>query len=249
MNIARSADDTEIAYDRSGTGPPLVLVVGAFCDRSSKRSLADGLAADFTVYTYDRRGRGDSGGDGAHPVEREVEDLAAVIAAADGEAFVFGDSSGGALALEAAAAGAAVRRLAVYDVPYTAGPTSKLADHLDDLVSQGRPGDAAEAFLTMMGTPAGAIAGMKAGPHWAHMEAFAPTLAQDVRLCNDGRVPTERLRAIAAPVLALAGSPWAKDAAAAIATAVPDARTRVLEGQGHAVSDEALIPVLVDFFG
>jgi pimeloyl-ACP methyl ester carboxylesterase len=250
MNQVRSEDGASIAFDRSGDGPPLVVVAGAFCDRNSKKSLAAGLGAAFTVYEYDRRGRGDSGGSCADAVEREVEDLAAVIDAAGGEAFVFGDSSGGALAIEAAAAGVAVRKLAVYEVPYTAGPTSEFADHLDELVSEGRPGDAAEAFLTLMGTPPGAIAGMKAGPYWPHMEACAPTLAQDVRLCNDGKVPTERLQGIRAPVLALAGgaSPWAGDVAGAIAAAAPHARAGVLEGQGHAAADDVLIPVLVDFF-
>jgi pimeloyl-ACP methyl ester carboxylesterase len=250
MNTARSQDGTSIAYDAVGDGPPLVVVVGAFCDRNSKASLAAGLSTAFTVHQYDRRGRGDSDGDPGDAIEREVEDLAAVIDAAGGEAFVFGDSSGGALAIEAAAAGVGIRKLAVYEVPFTDGPTSALAEHLDELVRDGRPGEAAEAFLTLMGAPPGAIAGMKAGPYWSHMEAFAPTLAQEVRLCNEGRVPSERLQQIGAPVLALAGgeSPWARTAADEIAAAAPGAHAQVLEGQGHAVADEALIPVLVDFF-
>ena len=249
-NRARSQDGTAIAFDRSGDGPPLVLVVGAFCDRTSKKSLTAALSPRFTVYEYDRRGRGDSGGGRVHTVAQEVDDLAAVIDAAGGEAFVFGDSSGGALAIEAAAAGVPVRELAVYEVPYTDGPTLAVADELAGLVAAGRPGEAAERFLALMGTPPAAIAQMKAGPYWRRMEGFAPTLADDVRLCNDGHVPADRLAKISVPLLAVAGgaSPWAAPVAAAIAAAAPHGRQRVLEGEGHAVADDALAGVLTEFF-
>ena len=126
MEKVQSADGTTIAYDRRGEGPALVMVPGAFCDRKSFRSLAACLEPDFTVYLYDRRGRGDSSDAGAYAVEREVEDLEAVVSAAGGAACVFGHSSGAALALEAAAAGVDIRRLAAYEPPYAGegGPTA-----------------------------------------------------------------------------------------------------------------------------
>src|SRR6266853_2457474 len=123
MNRVQSADGTVIAFDQSGRGPAMILVVGAFSDRSSTKTLALQLGSQFTVYEYDRRGRGDSGDTAAYSIEREVDDLAAVAAAAGGPPFVFGHSSGGALALEAAARGVPVRRLAIHEPPYTKGPS------------------------------------------------------------------------------------------------------------------------------
>jgi pimeloyl-ACP methyl ester carboxylesterase len=252
MDTVQSADGTTIAFDRTGTGPALVLVVGAFCDRSATKSLASGLGPAFTAYEYDRRGRGDSGEAGPYSIQREVEDLAAVIDAAGGSAFAFGHSSGGALVLEAAARGVPIRRLAVYEPPYTDGPSTEFAARLAELAATGRGSDAAEAFLGLMGTPAGVLQQMKAGPYWAHMEAFAPTLAYDVRLCNDGTAPVDRLAKISAPTLALTGgaSPaWAQAGAHTIAAAVPGGQALVLDGQGHGVADDVLIPVLTEFFG
>jgi pimeloyl-ACP methyl ester carboxylesterase len=253
METVHSADGTVIAFDRSGEGPALVLVVGAFSDRTSTKTLASGLASRFTVYEYDRRGRGDSGDTAPYAVEREVEDLAAIVEATGRSPHVFGHSSGGAIALEAGASGVAVRALCVYEPPYagTDGPTFALADQLAELIASGREDEAVERFLTLMGTPADVLEQMKAGPQWDHMRSFAPTLSNEVRLCNDGSVPTERLGKVAVPTLALAGGaspPWAREVAAAVAAAVPDGRDRVLEGQGHGVADDVIIPVLAEFF-
>lgn len=250
MNSVVSKDGTAIAYDRSGEGPPLVVVVGAFSDRTSKKSLTGGLSGRFTVYEYDRRGRGDSDTSDDTTIEREVEDLAAVIGEAGGEPFVFGDSSGGALAIEAAVAGVAARKIAVYEVPYTPGPTLAVADSLERLVEEGQHGEAAAQFLSLMGVPPDGLVQMRSAPHWSHVEAFAGTLPTEVRLCNDGAVPADRLARLTAPLLALAGDqgPWAAGVAEAIAAAAPNGRARVLAGQGHAVADDALIPVLEEFF-
>lgn len=251
MERIRSTDGTELAFERSGDGPPLVLVVGAFNDRSSMSSLATGLEVAFTVFRYDRRGRGDSGNTLPYAVEREVEDLAAVIAATGEPAFVFGHSSGAALAIETAASGAPIRSLALYEPPYTRGPSTAFAEHLENLVSEGRASEVAAAFLELVGTPPAVVAQMQGAPYWAHMEAFAPTLSYDIRLSNGGAPPLERLARVPAPVLALAGadSPaWAQEGARAIAAAVPGGQARVLQGQSHNVADDALIPVLKEFF-
>jgi pimeloyl-ACP methyl ester carboxylesterase len=251
MQLIRSADGTDIALDRSGDGPPLVLVGGAFQDRSSMATVASGLRDTFTVYEYDRRGRGDSGITHPYAVEREVEDLAAVIAAAGEPAFVFGQSSGGALALEAAARAVRMRALVVNEPPYPVGPSHDFADHLDGLVDSGHAAEATAAFLELSGTPPAAMAELRAGPRWAHMQAFAPTLSHEVRLCNGGEVPIDRLAAVSVPTLVLAGeaSPaWAREGARAIAEHVPSCQSHVLAGQGHKIADDVLVSVLMGFF-
>jgi pimeloyl-ACP methyl ester carboxylesterase len=252
MQLVRSADGTDIAFDCSGgDGPPVILVGGAFQDRYSMKVVATGLQDAFTVYKYDRRGRGDSGNTRPYAVEREVEDLAAVIEAAGEPAFVFGQSSGGALALEAAARAVPIRALVVNEPPYTDGPTSEFADDLDELVERGRRAEATAAFLELIGTPPTAVAELKAGPSWAHMQAFAPTLSHEIRLCNNGEVPTDRLADVPAPTLALAGetSPaWAHEAARAIAEQVRSGEAQVLAGQGHRIADDVLISVLSGSF-
>lgn len=251
METVQSLDGTTIAFDRSGRGPALVLVVGAFCDRSSTESLAAGLDPRYTVYEYDRRGRGDSNEKGPYSIEREVEDLAALVEAAGGSAFVFGHSSGAALALEAAARGIRMEGLVAYEPPYVEGATTELAARLTELVASGRRAEVTERFLALVGTPPEALAHIAAGPGWEHMQSFANTLPYEIALCNDGSAPLDRLARITTPTLALAGgmSPdWARDAARVIAATVPGAESRVLEGQDHGVADEVLIPVLTEFF-
>jgi pimeloyl-ACP methyl ester carboxylesterase len=251
MERTESADGTKIAFDVTGQGPALVLVVGAFCDRTSTKNLAAGLSPAFRVYEYDRRGRGDSGDTHPYAVEREVDDLAAVIAAASGSAFVFGHSSGGSIALEAAAAGVPIRRLAVYEPPYAAGVSDRLAAELAELAATGRSSEVAERFLALTGAPREAVEHMKAAPHWPYMESFATTLPYDLLLGNDGTVPVDRLGGIAVPTLALAGGEsggWAREGARVIARAVPGGQDRILPGQGHGPTDDVVIPVLTEFF-
>jgi pimeloyl-ACP methyl ester carboxylesterase len=244
MQRVRSKDGTMIAMDRSGRGPALVLITGACTDRSSTKALASGLAERYTVYEFDRRGRGDSDQAGPYAIEREVEDLAAVIDAAGGSAYGFGHSSGGALALEAAARGVPLRAVVVYEPPFTTGPNDDLADELDQLAGAGRNSEACARFLALF-TPQPVIDRMKTGLYWAHMTADAPTLAHEVRLSNNGTVPTDRLAKITVPVLALAGrdSPaWAREVADALAKAVPNSQSRVLADQPHGVADAGADP-------
>jgi pimeloyl-ACP methyl ester carboxylesterase len=202
------------------------------------------------VYEYDRRGRGDSDEGGAYAIEREIEDLAAVIDAAGGSAYGFGHSSGGALALEAAGRGVPLRAVVAYEPPYTTGPNDELADQLAGLAASGHNSEASERFLAVF-TPRPVIEQMKAGPYWPHMTAYAPTLPHEIRLSNNGSIPTERLQKITIPVIALAGGDsvaWAREVADALADIIPGGQSRVLAGQAHGVADEVLIPLLEEFF-
>jgi pimeloyl-ACP methyl ester carboxylesterase len=250
-----SRDGTPIAVQRSGSGPVLVLVVGAFCDRTSTAGLARLLAPAFTVVEYDRRGRGDSGrGEGDDPA-REVEDLAAVVQAAGGSAALYGHSSGGALALEAAAAGLPVTRLAVYEPPYDVDPDGTapaLRDAVRQRLAAGDPDGAAVRFLEVTGMSPEALAGMRAGPWWPRVRALAPALVHDLALIGSARIPAERFAAIGCPTLVLSGGPdpsAPSPTGVAVAGAVPGARHRVVAGQGHAVEATAVAPVLRDWFG
>jgi Alpha/beta hydrolase family/Domain of unknown function (DUF4287) len=226
-----SRDGTRIAFERSGDGPPLVLVDGALCFRAfgPTGALAELLAPRFTVYRYDRRGRGDSGDTQPYAVAREVEDLAAVIAAAGGSAHVFGMSSGAVLALEAAASGLPIGRLALYEPPLSAdGPDpGDFGARLRQLVSEGRRGDAVEHFLTSAGVPEQAVAGMRADATWPLFESVAPTLVYDDAVLGDGTVPRERAVTLTMPALVAAGadSPeFFRRAAAGTPAATPGAQ-------------------------
>jgi pimeloyl-ACP methyl ester carboxylesterase len=251
--VIESADGTGIAVDQSGSGPRLVIVLGAFCDRSTSKPLAALLSPTYTVYAYDRRGRGDSGNGLPLSIKGEVEDLAAVVAAAGHSPFVYGHSSGGALALEAAARGVEMRRLAVYEPPYTGDdhPGAEFGQRLDKLVAAGRRDQAAEQWLAMAGTPPSIIESIKRSPGWAHRQALAHTLSQDLRLANNGRVPIERLKRINAPVLALAGeaSPsWAASTTATLAGTLPHASEHIVDGQRHVPADRVVAAILESFF-
>jgi pimeloyl-ACP methyl ester carboxylesterase len=255
MQTVTSPDGTPIAIERfSDTGPALLKIGGAFCDRSFAAPLTQALSDRFSVYGYDRRGRGDSGpGASAWSVARELEDVDGVLdAIAAGEPVaVYGHSSGAAVALEAAAAGAAIDRLVVYEPPYTGtnGSTLQRAAELQALVDAGRLDDAAARFLTSTGMPAEQVEQMRHWDGWPGMVARAGTLAYEIGSCNDGVVPVQRLRAIRGPVLAIAGgaSPaWAADAAATIADAAPDGRAEIVPGQDHNPAAEVLVPLLTE---
>ena len=250
---ATSKDGTAIAYDRAGDGPAVVLVGGGLDDGAENAPLAAELAARFDVINYARRGRGGSGDTPPYAVEREIEDLDALIAAAGGSAHVLGVSSGGALALEAAAAGSAIDRLAVYDVPYPIGRTEEWRRYREQLaaaLAEARRGDALELFMRLAGSSEEGIAGARASDLWPGLEALAPTLAYDAACLGDGRPPAERLAAIARPTLVLTGGgdDFFGPAADAVAAAVPGADRATLGDQGHVADPKALAPVLTRFF-
>jgi len=256
MESVTSKDGTLIAFDRLGEGPAVVLVTGGSVDRSSNAPLAELLTDKATVFNYDRRGRGPSGDTPPYAVKREVEDLEAVIEAAGGSAFVFGSSSGAALALEAAADGLPISKLALWEPPYINDPAlrppSDTARTFEMLVSEGRRGDAVEFFMAkVVGMPAEFVEQAKTQPWWAWSESLAHTLAYDATIMGDYSLPLDRAALIEAPTLLMAGGasfPFMHETGRALATVIPNGEVRTLEGQTHDVAPEVLAPVLKEFF-
>ncbi|GAA1970061.1 alpha/beta hydrolase [Amycolatopsis minnesotensis] len=255
----RSADGSEIAFARSGRGPAVILIGGAFNDRSTTTALADGLAEEFTTYRYDRRGRGDSEDRASKvAVAREVEDIAALIEHAGGEAALFGHSSGAVLALEATAAGLAVSAVVAYEPPYSVGPVADervaSAERVVELAEAGDSDGAAAEFLRMTGAPAEVVDGMRADANtWAYLTAQAHTLPYDIAVCGSG-LPADRLGTIGVPVLVIDGGDSEealRAGARAAADAVPGARYRTLPGEDHGILRDpaALVPVVAGFLG
>jgi pimeloyl-ACP methyl ester carboxylesterase len=262
MSTVISEDGTRIAYERSGDGPVVVLVAGAFGSRSfgSNAAIASLLAPRFAVVHFDRRGRGESGDGHPYAVEREIEDLAAVIDAAGGSAAVFGTSSGGNLALEAAAGGLPITGLALWEPNFIVnGARPPLppdyVDHLNDLVGADRRGDAVEYFMTAaVGMPAEFVAPMRELPMWPALEGAAHTLAYDGAVVagnmRGDRPSPEQWSRVTMPTLVIDGgtTPWLSDGADALAAVLPNARRRTLTGQQHDIDPAALAPVLSEFF-
>jgi pimeloyl-ACP methyl ester carboxylesterase len=263
MEQVTSKDGTKIAFDRSGEGPPIILVGGALNTRSfgPNGSLVPLLARHFTVFNYDRRGKGDSGDTQPWAVEREIEDIEALIEASGGSAYVYGISSGAAIALEAASRGLAIEKLALYEAPFIVDDShSPLADdylaRLEGLVAQGRRSDAIRLFMREgVGLPAVFVALMRFMPAWSKLRAVAHTLPYDAAIVYDYQkgqpLPTDLWASATMPTLAAAGgkSPdWMRHAMRELADVLPNARHHTLEGQTHIVKAEILAPVLVEFF-
>jgi pimeloyl-ACP methyl ester carboxylesterase len=249
MPTVTSADGTAIGYESTGTGPALVLIDGSCCFRAAgpMRPLAGQLQEHFTVYLYDRRGRGESGDTAPYAVERELEDLRAVIGAAGGSASVYTMSSGGAIGLAAAAQGSGITALAVYEPPYV-GVTPGYTEELTGLLAAGRHADAVTLFQTLVGMPPEAIAGFRASPGFKVLEGIAPTLAYDDAVLQPGHLRPEVAAAVTVPTTVIAGgaSPqFLQDAARNTAAAIPGARFEVLPGQTHGVDPDALAPLLI----
>ena len=253
-----SADGTLIAFDRLGQGPAVVVVGGIFCDRQTTQVLAEQLAQRFTVINYDRRGRGDSGDTAPYAVEREVEDLGALIAEAGGAASVYGHSSGAGLALNAASSGLPMRRLVLHEPPY--GPEDEeskrsareLAENVRAAIAEDRRADAIKLFFTASGMPPEMAEGASSDPK---MLALAPTMPYDFEVMGDinrgGTIPEDLVRAISIPTLVIAGgaSPdFFRDTAAQIAEILPNGKQTVLEGQDHGAPADVVAPVVAEFF-
>ena len=250
MGTVTSRDGTRIAFDESGEGPALILVVGAFNDRATGASLAQSLEPRFTVFYYDRRGRGESGDTAPYALEREIEDLEALITQAGGSACVFGYSSGAILALRAAAHGLALSQLALYDPPPTGAKAGELAPQLTELIAAGRRGDAVELFQTeAVGIPAAVVAQMRHAPFRPALEKMAHTLVYESTIL--GSLPEGLLASVRVPTLVIDGEEshvMLRQAAQSVADALPNGRYRTLKGQGHDIVPAVVGPVLEEFF-
>jgi pimeloyl-ACP methyl ester carboxylesterase len=259
-----SKDGTSIAYDQAGKGPALILVDGAFGMRTfgPNGPLVPLLADKFTVYTYDRRGRGDSGDTKPYAVEREIEDLAAVIEAAGGTAMLYGISSGAGLVLEAVNAGLPATKIALYEAPFITDNSRKpvpesFPAHLQELVKAGKNGEVVKEFMTKgVAVPGFVVTMMRFMPAWPKLKAIAPTAVYDMTIVNphqqcqpfrQGEWPNLKI-----PALVISGgkSPaWMQNGMKSLANFLPNATHRTLEGQTHIVKPEVLAPVLKEFFG
>jgi pimeloyl-ACP methyl ester carboxylesterase len=262
MPMTRSADGTLIAFDEIGQGPALLLVDGALCHRGfgPMKELAGLLSKHFTVYIYDRRGRGESSDTAPWALEREVEDIMALLAAAGGSASVMGLSSGAALALEAARSGAPIRRLALYEAPFVVDDTNPpLPDdylpRLKAFVAGNQRGAAVKQFMRLVGVPRLMLGIMPLMPMWKKLTAVAPTLVYDISIVEPyqkGRpLPADRWGGMSVPTLVMDGgkSPeWMRNGMHALASAIPGARYETLPGQNHMVKARVLAPVLAQFF-
>jgi pimeloyl-ACP methyl ester carboxylesterase len=258
MSVVRSTDGTTIAYERRGSGAPLIVVDGALCSRAFGPSpkLAPLLARHFTVFTYDRRGRGQSGDAAHYSPAREVDDIGALIQEAGGSATLLGLSSGGALALDAAASGLSVSNVIAYEPPYVDinGQNGGAAhEHeLKRLLGAGSRGDALKYFMKdMVGAPAAMVVMMRMMPWiWRKLEAVAHTLPYDAAVMTEFKIPRSRFASIDRPTLVMNGSKTdarLRDAARTLANIVPGAQYRELKGQTHNVKPEILVSAVVEF--
>ena len=264
MSRVRSKDGTSIDYDRQGSGPAVVLVGGGLADRSENAPLAEELARYFTVYNYDRRGRGLSGDTLPYALDREIEDLYALITEAGSPVHLYGVSSGGALVLEAATAGLPVDRLGIYEVPYFLSDEAvkqwhEYVENLGALLAQGRRGDALALFMRLAGSTEEDIASARGSTEWAASEGLVHTLLYDAACMGDGRPPVERFAKISRPTLVATGAGmdphmqqlepgFFDEAADALAASLPHAERKVVPINSHVADPLVVGPILREFF-
>jgi hypothetical protein len=254
-----SADGTSIAYEVFGAGPLLIAVCGATCDRALMRSTAQALGRHFTTVNYDRRGRGDSGDTLPYAVDREIEDIAALIDRIGGPAHLYGHSSGAGLVLHAVAAGLPVDQFVLHDPPYSPDDESsrdgarRYGQTIRSLLAQDRRADALETFCRLTGMPEEVIDGMRGSHRWAELTALAPTLAYDSAVMGDlesgGAVPEDVVVRVPRPGLVLVGGaspPFMMEVGRRLAHLLPEGRLHVVEGHGHVVPPDVLAPVVAE---
>jgi pimeloyl-ACP methyl ester carboxylesterase len=239
MQTVTSRDGTRIAYERSGSGPGIVFAPGVFNDHTRCADLASALGRDHTVILYDRRGRGESGDTPPYAIEREVEDLAALVSLVDGPVTVFGYSSGAILALLAAASGVPMGGLVMFEPPYAFGRPvdGGMPARLAELVAAGRPGDAVATFQTeVIGLPAETVAHIRQSPMWPGLEAMAQSMVYDATITATLAVPTAAMTAATTPALIMYGAstwPGLRDAAHELAKLMPAARLIEVDAANH----------------
>jgi pimeloyl-ACP methyl ester carboxylesterase len=260
-----SKDGTTIAYEQSGSGRVIILVASSLADRTDTKQLTALLAPQFTVFNYDRRGRGLSGDTTPYLIQREIEDIAALLDEAGGSAFMFGSSSGAVLALEAAASGLDIARLALYEPPFRVDHSGPLPPkHLDKdiarLLADNRRGEAVRLFMTQaIGVPATMVAVMRFMPGvWSKLKSMAHTISYDMAIMGDTQsgnpLPAYRWAGVKAPTLVIDGgksSTAQYHAGQALVDVLPNAQHRTLPGQGHAapvMAPKKLAPMLIEFF-
>ena len=255
-----SADGTSIAYETIGRGPPLIAVCGATCDRALMRPTARALGERFATVNYDRRGRGDSGDTLPYAIEREIEDIAALIERAGGSAHLYGHSSGAGLVLHAVAAGLPVEQFVLHDPPYSPDDepardeARSAGEELRRLLAAGERAAALETFFRLTGMPDEMVAGMREAPTWPGLLALAPTLAYDSAVMGDvetgGAIPEDLAARATRPGLVLVGGdspPFMLDVGLRLAELLPEASHRVLPGQGHVVAPDVLAAIVAGF--
>ncbi|GAB2504535.1 alpha/beta fold hydrolase [Nocardia heshunensis] len=262
--IVDSKDGTAIAYTRYGSGPVVVLVDGGLAAQEfgPNKSLAEELSSKYTVYTYDRRGRGDSGETLPVDIEREYEDLDAVVDLAGEPVMLYGISSGAGMILDYLRSGRTARKVALYEVPFVVDATrpplpDDYIEHLHALLAQGKNGDAIKYFMRQgVRLPALLVAAFPLFPGWSHLKTVAPTMAYDIQYVEQfqrgHKLPADRWTQLGAPVIVIAGSKspaWMRNANEALAQAIPGAKHQVLPGQTHLVKAPVLAPALIEFFG
>jgi pimeloyl-ACP methyl ester carboxylesterase len=259
--MTASRDGTTIAYTKRGSGPPLIIVDGVFCYRENgpATELASLLARHYTVFTYDRRGRGESAGTAPYTVEREIDDLRAVATDAGATPFVLGISSGAALALQAVASGVGVKRIALYEPPYEVdGSPRRLEDarnRLQSFISAGDRAGAVKFFMTdVFGAPRAFVFAMPflMPAAWKRNKLVVHTAPGDLMILADRSVLNERSSSISVPTLVIGGEKSPKglrDAVTAVANALPNGKIRFLSGQDHNISGPVLVPILFEYFG
>ena len=263
MGTTHSADGTALGFDTWGDGQPLIMVDGATGYRAVSQlpgQVGDLLGREFRVYAYDRRGRGESGDTAPYAPQREIDDLAAVIEQAGAPALVCGFSSGAVLALDAAAAGLPIAKLAVFEPPFIVDGSrpplpADYVEQLDTAIAKGCPGDAVEIFLTAaIGLPGEAVDGMRQSPFWPVLEGVAHTIAYDGRIMgttmSGAPLPADRWASLTVPTVIMYGNgtePWLITAARALAELLPTASVQPVEGAQHSVAAEVLAPALREF--
>jgi pimeloyl-ACP methyl ester carboxylesterase len=259
MAYVTSEDGTKIAFEKSGTGPALIIVSGALSARSlyegEPNLLVEMLSKYFTVYIYDRRGRGESTDEQPYAVQREIEDLESLIDTAGGRVYLYGVSSGAALSLHATGklGAAKVEKLAIFEPPYGQGKEvfDRQKQGVNERIKNGKPGDAAAFFLSAIGTPPEALEKIKTSPAWRTIEKIDFTLGYDYQILGDGAIPRDLVKTITIPTLVMVGEKsmdFMHATAEQLAKLMPSSEHKKLEGQMHQPKAEAVAPVIIEFF-